>query len=344
MGMTYDTGMNTPFFVAEISSNHSKKLDHARELVRLAADSGANAVKFQTFTADTMVPKTISTKIDSKHPLWGDKDLYELYEEAQTPWEWHEELFELARSLDVIPFSSPFSIEAVDFLESINCEMYKVASLEIGDKLLLERIALTGKPVIASTGAATLEEIDGMVKNLKLFGVKDLTLLLCTSSYPTSLDEVNLNRIFFLSERYGVPIGLSDHTTGISSAVFAAALGAKIIEKHLTESRQTKSLDSEFSLIPEEFKEMIQLCKEGIRALGEYNWSIQPGELFSRNLRRSLFVTRDILAGEELDLSSIRAFRPNIGIKADELDLVIGKKVNRNLKAFEPIYWEDISE
>lgn len=334
----------SPFFVAEISANHKQSLPTARRLVELAAKSGADAVKFQTFLPQHMTPKRVAYSVSSEHSLWGGRNLHELYMEAQTPWEWHKELFDLANSLNLTAFSSPFCEKSVEFLEQLNCPLYKVASLETGDRNLLRAIASTSKPVIASTGASTLEEIDSMVHLLQSLNVEDLTLLLCTSAYPASPSEIHLSRMQFLKDRYSVPVGLSDHTKGIGVSIFAAAHGATVIERHFIEFRSDNSLDSEFSLEPNEFALMAKSCREGLESIGEPKWRIQDSEKSSRELRRSLYVVTDVKQGDRITVDNVRALRPNLGLAAEKIDLLIGKTFSRNVNANSPLRPEDVND
>jgi N-acetylneuraminate synthase len=249
-----------PQFIAEISANHLGSLDRAKDLVRAAAEAGATYVKFQTYTADTMTLDHKNFAVSNDHELWGGRTLYSLYEEAHTPWKWHAELFELARSLGVTPFSSPFDISAVDFLEELNVELYKIASLETGDFRLIRKVAQTGKPVIISTGATEYEEIRDLVNVVLETGNSNLTLLVCTSSYPSRPIDAHLRRIETLKEDFGLQVGLSDHTLGIGVSLAAIALGASIVEKHLTLRRSDGGADGAFSMEPGEFA---QLVREG---------------------------------------------------------------------------------
>lgn len=244
-------------YVAEISGNHLGSISRAKELIKAAADSGATAVKFQTYTADTMTLDLETFKVSSGHKLWGDRKLYDLYKEAYTPWEWHSELFDLCRNLNVIPFSSPFDFSAVDFLESLNVSMYKIASLETSDHALIKRVAETGKPIMISTGATEWQEIEDLVEVVKRTGNKNLTLLLCTSSYPTEPIDAHINRLNLLEKQFKVKVGLSDHTLGIGVSIAAIALGATVIEKHLTLNRSDGGPDSAFSLEPKNFKHLL---------------------------------------------------------------------------------------
>jgi len=317
-----------PFYIAEISANHLGNLERAKKLVRAAIDSGATAVKFQTYTAATMTLDldTDSFKISAEHPLWGGRKLYELYDEAHTPWAWHSELFEICRKADVIPFSSPFDTTAVDFLETLNVEMYKIASMETGDLPLIRRVAETGKPLIVSTGATEWQEIEDLVRVVEETGNKDLTLLVCTSSYPSDPTDAHLRRIETLRNRFGVKVGLSDHTLGIGVSIAAIALGATAIEKHLTLRRTDGGADGAFSMEPEEFAMLVKEGNAAASALGNSEWSMQESEKESRRLRRSLYIVMDVLPGEVITHDNLRAIRPGGGCEPKLLNTMIGKK------------------
>jgi pseudaminic acid synthase len=329
-----------PLFIAEISANHLGNFDRAEELVNAAITSGASAVKFQTYTAETM---TIDSdfeefKIDPTHKLWGGRKLFELYQEAYTPWEWHEELFNMCRERNVIPFSSPFDSTAVDFLESIDAPMYKIASMETGDHNLIRRVAETGKPIIISTGATELEEIDELVEVVRKTGNSNLTLLVCTSSYPAKPADAHIFRMKMLRDRFGVKIGLSDHTLGIGVSIAAIALGAVAIEKHITISRNDGGPDGAFSMEPHEFKQMVEEGTSAALSLGSENWSMQASEKESRRIRRSLYVVKDVKAGEIVSKENIRAIRPGGGAKPKNYAAFIGKKFKKDLGAGTPMH------
>jgi len=312
-------------YIAEISGNHLGSLDRAKELVRSAANSGATAIKFQTYTANTMTLNLDSFNVSENHKLWGGKKLYDLYEEAHTPWEWHNELFELCRSLNVIPFSTPFDVSAVEFLESLNAPMYKIASLETGDHLLIKTAAETGKPIMISTGATTWQEIEDLVDVIKKTGNKNFTLLLCTSAYPTEPKDVNLNRIKLLREKFNCKVGLSDHTLGIGVSVAAIALGATVIEKHFTLKRSDGGPDSSFSMEPNEFRFLVEEGNRAFEALGNYNWQFQGSENESRRLRRSLYIVKNVKKGDRVTSENLRAIRPGGGCSPKFLMDLLGK-------------------
>lgn len=332
--------------VAEISANHNGSINEAKKLIEAAAQIGVKYVKIQTYTPDTITLDIDNDdfRISSDHKLWPNRRLYDLYREAHTPWDWHRELFELGSKLGVTIFSSPFDQTAVQFLESLNCPIYKIASLETGDISLIKTIAKTGKPIFASTGASTLEELDLMVETIYSNGNKNLTLLLCTSAYPTEFTDVSLNRMDFLQKRYKVNVGLSDHTIGDEVAIAAVAKGAKVIEKHFILNKDSQSPDSAFSLTPEEFLIMLRKIQETEKILGKEEWNIQKGESFSRGLRRSLIVFKDVLAGEIVSEANIGSYRPNIGIEPKFLDAVIGKKFKFNTKKGSPLLFEIIED
>jgi len=329
-----------PLFIAEISGNHNGSLDRARALVKAAADSGADAVKFQTYTADTMTLNLKEFSVSSDHSLWGGRTLYSLYEEAHTPWEWHEELFDLCRKLDVIPFSSPFDLTAVDFLEKLGAPMYKIASLETSDLRLIRAVAETGKPLIISTGATEWQEIQDLVATVKSSGNQDLTLLVCTSSYPSLPQDAHLRRMETLRDEFDVNIGLSDHTLGLGVSIGAIALGASVIEKHFTLSRDDGGADAAFSMEPREFSQLVEEGKNAFYALGNSNWAMQNSEKESRRLRRSLFVAEDIKAGDKVNFTNVRAIRPGHGLDAKYYDEIQGREFTSDLIIGTPLNLE----
>ena len=326
-------------FIAEVSANHLGSLDRAKEIVRAAAKAGAISVKFQTYTADTMTLDLDypSFKVSKGHALWGGRTLHSLYQEAYTPWEWHKELFDLCRELNVVPFSSPFDLTAVEFLESLEIPLYKIASLETGDLRLIRAVANTGKPLIISTGATEWNEIEELVEVVDEAGNKDLTLLVCTSSYPSNPADAHLRRIETLKERFGVKVGLSDHTLGIGVALGAIALGASAIEKHLTLRRSDGGADAAFSMEPEEFAALVREGTSTALALGNPQWSMQDSERESRRLRRSLYIVKDVAAGELVTHENVRAIRPGEGCAPKYLKDMLGKKFSRSSKAGTPM-------
>jgi N-acetylneuraminate synthase len=280
--------------------------------------------------------------ISDNHSLWGGRSLYELYEEAHTPWEWHKELFELALEIGIEIFSSPFDKTAVDFLENLEIPMYKIASMESGDIPLIKYIAKTQKPIIASTGSSTLEEIDELVGAVNSEGNKNLTLLLCTSAYPTPQDQVHLARMNLLRERYGVPVGLSDHTLGNSASLAAVAMGATVIEKHFTLDRNQGGPDSAFSIEPKELTELSIQISQIEEAVGNKEWRIQPDESESRRLRRSLIIVSDVKNGEIVTESNVKSLRPSIGIAPKFFSEVLGKRFNDDYAAGTALTFEKL--
>ena len=314
-----------PFFIAELSGNHNGSFQRAKELVRVAAESGANAIKLQTYSPQTMTLDIDSFSVSQDHPLWGGKRLYELYREAMTPWEWHAELFEQARNLGMLPFSSPFDLSAVDFLETLNCPIYKIASLETSDVDLISYAASKHKKLIISTGASTMEEIKMAVDAASPVN-KDLTLLVCTSSYPAKPEDAHVRRILTLREEFKIEVGLSDHTLGLGVSLAAIALGATVIEKHLTLKRSDGGPDAAFSLEPNEFGALVDEGKRVYSALGSSAWAIQDSETESRRLRRSLLIAKPVKKGEVATRENIKALRPNTGGPISDLPRILGNK------------------
>lgn len=320
-----------PLFVAEISANHMGSLGRAHQLIDASVDAGASAVKFQTYTPDTMTLDIDGLTVSEGHELWGGRSLYALYQEAMTPWEWHGELFEHCRTRGVMPFSSPFDPTAVEFLESLNAPIYKIASLETSDHQLIRLVGETGKPTIISTGATELEEIEELVEVFRSTGNQDLTLLVCTSSYPAEPRDANISRMELLRTKFNVKVGLSDHTLGIGTSIAAIALGATVIEKHITLDRKHGGVDSAFSMEPLEFAQLVSEGKSAFDSLGMSAWSMQSSENESRRLRRSLFVVTDVKRGELISASNLKAIRPGQGISPKYLITLVGRKFNRDL-------------
>jgi N-acetylneuraminate synthase len=329
--------MATPLFIAEVSANHLGSLDRALQIIQAAASAGANAVKFQTYTASTMTLDTKEFSVSSDHALWGGRRLFELYEEAFTPWEWHKQMFDHARQLGVLPFSSPFDLTAVALLESLETPMYKIASLETGDHQLIKAVAETGKPLIVSTGATEWTEIEELVSVVEKTGNKDLTLLLCTSSYPSDPVDAHLRRMQTLRERFGVKVGLSDHTLGIGVSIAAIALGATAIEKHLTLRRADGGADGAFSMEPDEFAMLVKEGTSAAKALGKSEWNMQDSEMESRRLRRTLYIVKNVRKGEIVSQDNIRAIRPGGGCAPKLLDSLIGKKFREDFNLGTPM-------
>jgi pseudaminic acid synthase len=324
-------------YIAEVSANHLGSIERAKKIVEAAAAAGATSVKFQTYTAATMTLDLPNFQISESHELWGGQSLFELYNEAHTPWEWHSELFTFARELGLVPFSSPFDLSAVDFLESIEAPMYKIASMETGDHRLIRAVAETGKPIIISTGATEWQEIVEAVQVVESTGNDDLTLLVCTSSYPADPREAHINRILTLSNSFGCKVGVSDHTLGIGVSVAAIALGATAVEKHLTLKRDDGGPDSAFSMEPAEFASLVREGTLAEQALGSREWAIQPSEMESRRLRRSLYVVEDVEMGELVSNSNVRSIRPGQGCPPKLLDDFLGKPFGMSVSRGTPM-------
>ena len=324
-------------FIAEVSANHLGSLERAKEIVLAAAKAGASAVKFQTYTADTMTLDIDGFKVSDDHKLWGGRRLHSLYQEAHTPWDWHAELFELCRSLNVLPFSSPFDLSAIELLESLNAPMYKIASLETGDHRLIKAVAETGKPLIISTGATEWVEIEDLVGIVEKAGNKDLTLMVCTSSYPSNPIDAHINRMATLRNYFGVKVGLSDHTLGVGVSIAAIALGATAIEKHITLRRSDGGADGAFSMEPDEFAVLVKEGTSAALALGNPQWSMQDSEKESRRLRRSLYVVKDVKAGDAVTLENVRAIRPGGGCAPKLLDQMQGEKFRADFEKGTPM-------
>lgn len=334
---------NPPYIVAELSGNHQGSIEQALELIDAAAATGAEAIKIQTYRADTITLKHDGPEFLLKKGLWANRTLYDLYEEAYTPWEWHAALFERAKAHGVTLFSSPFDNTAVDLLEALNCPVYKIASYEITDIGLIKRVTATGKPIIISTGLATLDEIEEAVEAVHDAGGKELIVLHCISGYPTPIEDCNLNTISDLQQRFSFPIGLSDHTIDQTASVTSVALGARLIEKHFTLDKNNGSVDAAFSLNPDEFKELVYQADRAYKALGKVDYSIKASEADGRKFRRSLYVVKNIKKGELLSAENIRSIRPGLGMHPRYLPQVIGAKALRDLNYGSPLQAEDIS-
>jgi pseudaminic acid synthase len=329
------------YLVAELSANHAGKREVALQLVWAAHEAGADAVKLQTYTADTLTIRCERPEFRiAGGTLWDGRTLYDLYQEAATPWEWHAALFAEARRLGMGCFSTPFDASAVDFLETLNPPAHKIASFELIDHGLLRKVAATRRPVILSTGMATLEEITEAVTTLREAGCRELALLKCTSSYPAPAEEANLRTIGHLASTFQCPAGLSDHTLGIACPVAAVALGACLIEKHFVLSRETPGPDSAFSLEPAEFAEMVRAVRAAEAALGTVHYGLSPAEEKSRVFRRSLFAVADIAAGEPFTEQNVRSIRPGHGLPPKELPRLLGKRAARTIRRGEPLSWD----
>ncbi|MGA3348010.1 MAG: pseudaminic acid synthase [Candidatus Sulfotelmatobacter sp.] len=337
-----DIGANCPVYVvAEISANHNQNYEQAVRIVQAAEEAGADAVKLQTYTADTITITSDRQEFRvSGGTLWDGRTLHDLYGEASMPWEWQPPLQRLAKNLAMDCFSSAFDSTAVDFLEGMNVPAHKVASCELVDIPLIQKMARTGKPLIISTGMATVEEIEEAVQAAREAGAAQIALLKCTSAYPSPAEEMNLRTIPEMVRRFGVPVGLSDHTMGIAVPVAAVALGACIVEKHLTLSRSAPGPDSAFSLEPHEFKEMVDAIRVAEKALGEVHFGLSDKEKASRAYRRSLFAVEDIQQGEVFTDSNVRSIRPGNGLHPRHLTDVLGRSAARGIKRGTPLSWE----
>jgi pseudaminic acid synthase len=325
-----------PYFVAELSGNHNGDINRALTLIEKAKECGADAVKIQTYTPDTITIDHNGPEFTIKSGLWAGQTLYELYERAHTPWEWHEALFNKASEVGIDIFSSPFDRSAVDFLESLNAPAYKIASLEIVDHGLIAAAAETKKPLIISTGLASVNEIQEAIEVAKKSGATEICILHCTSGYPTPFSETNLNNIPDLISKFNTIAGLSDHTTGIAASIAAITLGASMIEKHFTLDQKDGGVDSSFSINPDELKIICTTINQTYEALGEVNYDIMPSEKESLNFRRSLYVVKDIIKGEEFTEENTRSIRPGYGAHPKHLIEVIGCKAKVNLKKGTP--------
>jgi N-acetylneuraminate synthase len=330
-----------PLIVAEMSGNHNQSLDRALEIVKAAAKTGAHALKLQTYTADTMTLDLNEEAFTVNDPQsqWYGKKLYNLYNEAHTPWEWHKIIFEKARELGMMAFSTPYDDTSVDFLESLNVPFYKIASQENTDISLIRRVARTGKPVIISTGMATHDELTESIKEAREAGCKELTLLKCTSTYPATPENINISTIPDMRKIFNCEIGLSDHTMGIGVSVASVALGVTIIEKHFTLSRQDGGVDSNFSMEPNEMNNLVIETERAWRSYGVIKYGITKSEEKSIKYRRSLYVTQDMKAGEVLTTKNLRAIRPGYGLKTKYLEILLGKTVIKDVKKGTPMNW-----
>jgi N-acetylneuraminate synthase len=331
-----------PYLIAEMSGNHNQSLDRALAIVDAAAGAGADAIKLQTYTAATM---TLNIKapgfvIDDPDSLWSGRQLYELYEQAHTPWEWHAPIMERAARHGLHCFSTPFDETAVDFLETLDVPAYKIASFENTDLPLIRRVAATGKPMIISTGMASLAEIDEAVRTARAAGCSDLVLLKCTSTYPATPQNTHLRTIAHLREAFGCEVGLSDHTMGCGVAVAALAFGATLVEKHFTLRRADGGVDSAFSLEPEEFKLLRVESERAWQGLGGVVYGGTQAEEKSRVFRRTLYIARDMLAGEMLTKDNLRIVRPGFGLAPKHYETLLGKRINRDATAGTPLSWE----
>jgi len=332
-----------PYVICELSGNHNGSLERAVELLKAAADTGADAIKIQSYTPDTITIDHDGPGFRIAGGLWDGRTLYDLYGEAQTPFEWHEHLFRTARELGVTLFSSPFDHSAVDLLEHLGAPAYKIASFEIVDLPLVAYVAAKRKPMIISTGMANLREIEEAVTTARDNGCEELVLLHCISSYPAPDEQSNVRTVPDLADRFGVVTGLSDHTFGSAVAVASIALGGCVVEKHFTMRRADGGPDSAFSLEPDEFRTLVQDCKRAWRALGQPTYDLQGCERGSVEFRRSLYVVRDVAAGEEITDENVRSIRPGHGLPPKHMPEVLGRRASRDLKRGEPLNWDVVS-
>lgn len=335
---------NKPFIIAEMSGNHNQSIDRALAIVDAAAKAGVDAVKIQTYTADTMTLDIDEREffIADKNSLWKGESLYSLYKKAYTPWEWHEAIFNRCKEWGIIGFSTPFDFTAVDFLEELQVPCYKIASFENVDLPLIKKVAKTGKPIIASTGMTTVAEIDDLVTTARNNGCNDLTLLKCTSSYPATPEGTNLMTIPHMKELFHCRVGLSDHTLGIGAAVASIALGGTVIEKHFTLSRAEGGVDSAFSLEPDEMALLVRECNTAWQALGHISYEVAEQEKKSLQFRRSLYIVEDLKKGDILTEKNVRSIRPGLGLSPKYYDVVLGKRVKCDVRRGTGLSWDII--
>jgi len=341
----YEIGFDQrPFIIAEMSGNHNQSLERALEIVEAAAKSGAHALKIQTYTADTL---TLNVERDDflikdEESLWKSRKLHDLYNEAYTPWEWHEPIFNRAKELGMLAFSTPFDDSAVDFLETLDVPLYKIASFENTDLPLIKKVAATGKPMIVSTGMANAAELDELVRTAKENGCKDLILLKCTSTYPATPENTNIATIPHMRELFDVQVGLSDHTMGTGVAVAAVALGATVIEKHFTLSRADGGVDAAFSMEPAEMKALVEETERAWQAIGKVTYGPTEKEKASLKFRRSIYVAKDIQAGESFTEENILIVRPGYGLEPKYYPNLIGKVAKKSYTMGTPITFDDL--
>lgn len=338
----YFSGNKPPFVIAEMSGNHNQSLEQALKIVEAAAQTGVQALKIQTYTADTM---TLNIKrneflISDSKSLWYGMSLYELYQKAYTPWEWHAAIFAKCKECGILGFSTPFDATAVDFLEKLDIPFYKIASFENTDLPLIKKVAQTGKPMIVSTGMASIAELDELVRTAKESGCKELVLLKCTSSYPATPEGSNVKTIPHMRELFQCEVGISDHTLGIGTAIAAVAMGATVIEKHFTLSREDGGVDAAFSMEPEEMKQLVEESENAWQALGKVEYGISEKEKDSLKFRRSLYIVEDMKAGDVITEKNMRSIRPGMGLSPKYYDVLIGKKVKKTERKGTYINWD----
>lgn len=333
-------GGNAVYIIAEMSANHNMDINRAKKIIEAAAEAGANAIKVQTYTADTITIDCREECFMTQSKLWEGMTLYELYQQAYTPWEWQEELKEYANRLGLDFFSSPFDLTSVDFLENLDVPAYKIASYEINDIPLIKKVAKTGKPIIISTGIAYLEDIELALNTCKAQGNDKVILLKCVSAYPAPYEDINLRMLTGIGKTFDCLVGLSDHTIGSETAIASVALGAKVIEKHLTLSRSDGGVDSAFSLEPAEFAQMVKQIRNIEKALGGERYQLTPGQIDQRQGSRSLFVVEDICEGETFTENNVRSIRPGIGLHTKYYEKILGKKATCPIKRGTPMSLE----
>lgn len=333
--------LKKPFIIAEMSGNHNQSLERALKIVEAAAEAGVDAIKLQTYTADTMTIDKSDGEflITDDKSLWKGYSLYQLYEKAHTPWEWHKPIFEKCMELGILCFSTPFDASAVDFLETLDCPIYKIASFENIDLPLIKKVAQTGKPMIVSTGMASIADLYELVHTARKNECKDLTLLKCTSSYPASPEGTNLLTIPHMKELFKCNVGLSDHTLGIGVSVASIALGAMVIEKHFTLSRADGGVDAAFSLEPQEMAQLVKECNAAWKALGEVRYEITEQEKQSIQFRRSLYIVEDMKKGDILTPQKLRSIRPGLGLAPKYYDMLLGKRITRDVARGTAVDW-----
>jgi pseudaminic acid synthase len=331
-----------PFIIAEMSGNHNQSLERALKIVDAAAASGAHAIKLQTYTADTITIDAEGEEffINDSDSLWKGQSLYQLYQQAYTPWEWHEPIFKRCRELGIVGFSTPFDETAVDFLEELDVPAYKIASFENNHLPLIRKVASTGKPLIMSTGMATIEELEEAVGAARGAGCEDIILLKCTSTYPASPEDTNILTIPDMLERFGCQVGLSDHTMGVGVSVAAIALGATVIEKHFTLRRADGGVDSTFSMEPEEMKALVEETLKAWQALGSISYGPTEREKKSLRYRRSIYVVKDVKKGEKFDADNLRVIRPAEGLSPKHYTSLMDKLASRDIKKGTPMRWD----